>query len=77
LCATGQYETAVAAFERSLELLVDDPYESARAQVPYGLLLRDNGDVARGNALLEEARAVFARLGARRDLVEVEALLAG
>jgi tetratricopeptide (TPR) repeat protein len=77
LRAAGQSEAALEAFERSLELLADDPYESARTQVQLGLALRDRGDIEQGNALFEEARAVFARLGAQRDLVEVEALLAG
>jgi tetratricopeptide (TPR) repeat protein len=77
LHAAGQPKAALAAFERSLELLADDPYELARTQVLYGQALRAGGDEERGNALLEQARAVFAQLGAQRDLTEVEALLAG
>jgi tetratricopeptide (TPR) repeat protein len=75
LRARGRPEAALAAFEQSLALLADDPYESARSQVQLGLALCDGGDMQRGHALFEDARAVFARLGARRDLAEVEALL--
>jgi ATP/maltotriose-dependent transcriptional regulator MalT len=77
LLAEGQIEAALAGFERSLELLVDDPYEAACTQVQYTLALRASGDEERTNALLEQAQAAFARLGAKRDLAEVEALLAG
>jgi tetratricopeptide (TPR) repeat protein len=77
LLALGRPGDAHVAFERSLMLLADDPYESARTQVHWGLALRDSGDAGRGTAMLHEARANFAYLGARRDLAEVNRWLVG
>jgi tetratricopeptide (TPR) repeat protein len=72
----GQAEAAITAFTRSLELLADDPYETARTQMQFGLVLGECGDRERGTAMLQEARATFLRLGAKRDLAEVDTILA-
>jgi tetratricopeptide (TPR) repeat protein len=76
LRADEQRAEALAALERSLALLSDDPYETARTQMQLGLALRDDGNTESGTAMLREARATFARLGAKRDLAEVDILLA-
>ncbi len=74
--ADGQREAALASFEQSLALLADrDPYEAARANVEWGKALRESGQAERGTALLTEARAMFERLGAARDLAAVDEIL--
>jgi tetratricopeptide (TPR) repeat protein len=76
LLAGDQPEKAAAAFERSLALLADrDPYEAARTRMQWGLALISGEDAERGRELLEEARATFEKLGARRDLAAVEEAL--
>jgi tetratricopeptide (TPR) repeat protein len=76
LHAHGQTVDASNVFEQSQKLLADDPYESARTQALFGLALRSGQERERGMALLEQARATFARLGAKRDLAEVDRWLA-
>jgi tetratricopeptide (TPR) repeat protein len=66
--AQGRFEEAQPCFEQSLaELLaIDDVVEHARTQEAYGLfyLERDSpGDMDRGQALIQEARETFKRLG--------------
>jgi tetratricopeptide (TPR) repeat protein len=66
--AQGRFEEAQPCFEQSLaELLaIDDVVEYARTQEAYGLfyLERDSpGDMDRGQALIQEARETFKRLG--------------
>ncbi|MGE5603502.1 MAG: tetratricopeptide repeat protein [Nitrososphaerales archaeon] len=76
LRAAGRMSEARSAFDRSLSLLADcNPYEAARTRALWGSALAAAGDVQKGSQLLQEARAVFAKLGARRDLAEVEAIL--
>lgn len=75
LQALGRGAEALTACERSLELLTEDPYEAARTQAQWGLALCDAGDAERGNELLSAARTTFARLGAKRDLAEVQTKL--
>jgi hypothetical protein len=74
----GQPKPAMDAFEKSHAILSDlDPYEAARTKTQWGLALVSGGDVERGTSLLEEARAAFATLGARRDLAAVEEWMEG
>ena len=65
-------EEALPLLERSRECLVDsDEYENAKTTAATGrlLLLRDNeGDAEAGAELRAQAREVFERLGAGRDL---------
>ena len=72
LLAGGQDEPALAAFERSLSLLTDDPYESARTKATWGRALVSIGDVDEGRALLQEASLSLQGLGAKQDLETVE-----
>ncbi|HEU4324705.1 MAG TPA: CHAT domain-containing protein [Roseiflexaceae bacterium] len=67
LLAVGRAGEAQAVWAQSVQLLADEPYEQARTQALWGrsLLERDPGA---GQALLEEARATFARLGASGEL---------
>jgi tetratricopeptide (TPR) repeat protein len=51
-----------------------DPYEAARTAARYGHALRSSDPIP-GRALIEAARAEFARLGATRDLGEAQELL--
>ncbi len=53
----------------------DLPYESARARLRYAEALAAEGDPVAARRDLRAARAVFERLGARLDLVRVDALL--
>ena len=53
----------------------DLPYESARARLRYAEAVAAEGDEATARRDLRAARSVFERLGARRDLARVDALL--
>ncbi len=53
----------------------DLPYESARARLRYAEAVAADGDQAAARRDLRAARDVFERLGARRDLARVDALL--
>jgi hypothetical protein len=73
--AIDQRAAAAADFQRSLDLLADrDPYEAARTKAAWGKLL--GSDSEQGMALLEEAQAVFAHLGAVHDCSSVASILA-
>jgi len=66
--AQGRFEDAQPRFERSLAALqeIGDTVEYARTEEAYGLfyLARDKeGDIGRGQELLESAQATFKRLG--------------
>lgn len=66
--AQGRFEDAQPCFERSLATLlaIDDAVEHARTEEAYGLfyLARgQEGDVERGQALLQSAQETFKRLG--------------
>lgn len=66
LLAKGQVEPAIAAFEKSRELLTEqDPYETARTQEVYGQVLVDCGDLNRGQELLRQAQSTFDKLGVK------------
>lgn len=67
-----QHQQALAAFEESLQILIDeDPYQAARTLVVMGRFLLEEDEPLRGKALLEEASSIFTRLGARRDLTQL------
>ena len=51
------------------------PYEGARAQVLFGVAVRDAGDAEGARLELSAARAAFERLGARPDAQRAAALL--
>lgn len=53
----------------------DLPYESARARLRYAEAMAAEGDQAAATRDLRAARGVFERLGAKLDLVRVDALL--
>ena len=53
----------------------DLPYESARARLRYAEAVAAEGDQVAARRDLKAARAVFERLGAKRDLARVDALL--
>jgi predicted ATPase/DNA-binding SARP family transcriptional activator len=67
----GQYAAALPYFERSLTELatLDDTLEYARTEEAYGLFYlarqQEPGDSARGQELLDSARATFTRLGVK------------
>lgn len=74
--ANQQPEPALVTMAESLALLANrDPYEAACTQMAWGQLLVMHGDVAQGQRLLQEARAVFGQLGAQRDLLGVNETL--
>jgi tetratricopeptide (TPR) repeat protein len=75
LQASGRTAEALDVFEKSLALLDSAPYEAARTKLQWGLALRSIGNMERGMALLQEARAAFSQLGARRELADVSSLL--
>ena len=53
----------------------DLPYESARARLRYAEAVAAEGDQVAARRDLKAARGVFERLGAKRDLARVDALL--
>jgi tetratricopeptide (TPR) repeat protein len=76
LLANHRQEQALGAFERSLSILADhDPYEAARTKMQWGINLAKALEPLQGLSLLQEARATFQQLGARRELAEVDGLL--
>jgi hypothetical protein len=76
LLASGRHGLAMAAFEQSLSLLADrNPYEAACTKTRWGLALVSGGDADRGKILLQEARAAFRELDAKRDLAAVNQAL--
>jgi len=75
LQASGQFAAALEAFEQSLMLLANAPYEAARTKLHWGQALKSAGEVERGTQLVREARATFAQLGAQRELKQADELL--
>lgn len=53
---------------------LDDPYETARSATRLAAVLLTSGEEAEGRRLLQEARDVAQRLGARPLLAEIESL---
>ena len=73
--ALGKQTAALDAFAKSLELLTTDPYEAARTKLAWAQALPAEDGVNQRVALLEEAKASFARLGAKRDLASAHTAL--
>lgn len=75
LAVAGNAADAGAAFAASLRLLAgQDEYEHARTQAAWGEVLL-KGDAGEARGLLGLAHETFVRLGARRDLARVEAVM--
>jgi tetratricopeptide (TPR) repeat protein len=75
--ANHQHETAINSFAKSLAILADrDPYESACTKVEWAKCLRSEGNVEQSTALLQQAKSAFEKLGAQRDLADLDGLLA-
>jgi tetratricopeptide (TPR) repeat protein len=74
----GQWDEAASSLEEGLELArgMPHPYAEARLLQVYGALHAQTGEPA-ARACLEEARAIFTRLGARMDTERVDQALAG
>jgi DNA-binding CsgD family transcriptional regulator len=72
--ARGALTTLRGAWELWLDL--EAPYESARVRVQVGLACRAVGDADTAELELTAARAVFADLGAVRDVARVDDLIA-
>lgn len=76
LASRGELDRAREAFAASAAFLADnDPYESARTKVHWGLALAAGGDTTAGLSLLVEARAVLHKLGAAQELAQVGEIL--
>jgi ATP/maltotriose-dependent transcriptional regulator MalT len=75
LIAVGRTQPGTDAFEKSLSLLAGDPYEAARTKMEWGSYLASDTDVDYGLTLLQEARATFQELVAKRDLAAVDDFL--
>lgn len=75
----GRLEEAERAFWEALELARDLPYPYAQARVlsDLGLLAAVRGDPHATRAYLEQALAIFRRLGAKKDTERTEQTLAG
>jgi ATP/maltotriose-dependent transcriptional regulator MalT len=76
--AEGEARGALTTLRRAWELWLDleAPYESARVRVQIGLACRAVGDADAAELELTAARAVFADLGAVRDVARVDELIA-
>ena len=76
--AEGDAHGALATLRRAWELWLDleAPYESARVRVQIGMACRAVGDADTAELELAAARAVFADLGAVRDVARVDDLIA-
>ena len=72
LAAGGRLDEAAPLFGQAVALLDEyDPYEAARARGAWARALAER-EPERAAALRGEARATFARLGARRDLAALD-----
>ena len=75
--ANHQRGEALDSFEKSLAILADrDPYESARTKVEWAKCLRAERNVEQSTALLQQAKSAFEKLGAQRDLADLDGLSA-
>jgi len=75
--ANHQRGEALDSFEKSLAILAArDPYESARTKVEWAKCLRSEGNLEQSTALLQQAKSAFEKLGALRDLADLDGLLA-
>jgi tetratricopeptide (TPR) repeat protein len=73
----GQWEEAQRSLEAAASLArsMPYPYAEAHALCEYGVLHAKKGEPQRARGRLEEALAIFRRLGARKDLERTEQLL--
>jgi tetratricopeptide (TPR) repeat protein len=72
-------EEAESAFQEGLELARSLPYPYAEGRVLYemGVLERQRGEPERAQERLDEALAIFRKLGAGKDIERTEHVLAG
>ena len=71
--ANGQLEAAPVSFEQSLRILGErDPYEAARTKLEWARCLKASGDSEQSATLSQVAQSAFRKLGARRDLADLE-----
>ena len=69
----AEYGLAQEAFTESVACLEDnDPYESARTKLQWGLALAAGGDAAAGRTLADEPRAALRKLGAGHELAQLD-----
>lgn len=61
--ALRDYLTGESDLQESLKCSTHSPYETAQTKIVLGRHLRDQGDIERGNRLLQEAYAIFESLG--------------
>ena len=71
--ALQQKHQALAAFEESLNVLIDEePYEAARTMASFGLYLLEVEQHVKGDQMIRDALQNFSKLGAKRDLARLE-----
>jgi hypothetical protein len=76
LFAAGRASEALVFYEQSFDVLADqDSYEAARTKVAWGRDILASETAERGRALIDEARVVFAQVGAKRDLADLEQII--
>ena len=73
-----RWEEAGNAFEEAVSLArsMPYPYAEARALFEHGLMRSQKGEQQPGRERMEEALAIFQRLGARKDVEQAERALA-
>lgn len=78
LARQRQWEQAVGIFEEGAALSRSLPYPYAEARILHelGVLEREQGNLARAQERLEEAIAIFQRLGAKKDIEQLDRALA-
>ncbi len=77
--AQGNLGDAGHAFRESSELwnLLKNPYNYARTKLEFGKMRSENNDEVEARKSVEEALAIFSRLGARLDMEKVEKIARG
>lgn len=70
----AEWEQAWRELEQSYHFFDDDPFEQARTCVQLALVARDRGDRNGFERQLDEAEAVFRKLGARGELERIQEL---
>lgn len=76
--ARGEFDSARCAFEDALDLMVmtTAPFDTARLRLDFASVLSALGRDKRAHHEIEQALAVFRRLGARGERARAESLLA-
>jgi tetratricopeptide (TPR) repeat protein len=74
----GQLEEAERVLAEGIELTrsLPYPYAEARMLIQLGLLQKQRGEAQQAHERMEEALAIFRRLGARKDMERTEEVLA-